>query len=658
MKPFDVARLKPHVAFVALFALSIAIFPAASSGESAYLPLPEAVRVVGIPPIPREQAAAAQKYTRLGGTSFRGWHPQERAMLASVKSGETTQLSLIPSPGARRQTLTRGKEPVSAGAMLQSGGRLLLVYQHDTGGNERFQLSALDVAAKKTRLLTDGKSRNIGQRFSHSGQWAAYTSTRRNGRDTDVLITSIDGKVTRTLVKADSPGWNIHDWSSDDKCLLVGKGSAGTWRLVTVADGRSRSIKKPSKNADYSRVRFAENDEALYAIADIDEGARRALVRVDLKTGKQTEVVADTRWDVESYAISADGRTIAYVVNEDSFSKLRLFEIATKRDLPVPDFPKGTIAGGSLEWHPKLREVGFSMNSAQSSSSPHSLDADTGKLTAWRNRKNGAAMRFSEPELAHIESFDGLKISALVYRPDPVKFPGPRPVIVLFHGGPASQSRPGFLGRNNYYIDELGIALVYPNVRGSTGYGREFSRMDNGYKREDSVKDAGAVFEWIRKDRQLDGARIAVMGGSYGGYMALATMVRYNGIVRCGVDSVGISNFVTFLKNTADYRRDSRRKEYGDERDGKMRAFLEKIAPANNADKIRAPLLIIQGENDPRVPLGESETMRDQILKRKGTVWYLGAANEGHGFKKTSNSNYQFHATVLFFKKYLLGGEE
>ncbi len=658
MKPSNFARLKKHIGFAAIFALSVATFPAAPSDEPAYLPLPEAMRAVGIPRIPKTQVDDVQKYARLGGTSFRGWHPQERAMLATVKSGETSQLALIPSPGARRQTLTRGKEPVAAGTMLQAGNRLLLVYQHDTGGDERFQLSVLDMADKKTRLLTDGKSRNTGQCFSHSGQWVAYTSTRRNGRDTDVLVTALDGKVTRTLVQADSPGWSIHDWSADDKHLLVGKGTARTWQLVSVADGRSRAIRKPTGSAAYSRVRFAEGGKALYAIADIDEGARRALVRVDLKTGKQTEIVADTRWDVESYAISPDGRTIAYVVNEDSFSKLHLLDIATKRELAVPDLPAGMIAGGSLEWHPKLREVGFSMNSAQSSSSPYSLNADSGKLTDWRSRKSGATMRFSEPELVHIEGFDRLRISALVYRPDPLKFPGPRPVIVSFHGGPASQSRPGFLGRDNYYVNEMGIALVFPNVRGSTGYGREFSRMDDRYKREDSVKDAGAVFEWIRKDKQLDGARIGVMGGSYGGYMALATMVRYNDIVRCGVDRVGISNFVTFLKSTADYRRDNRRKEYGDERDEKMRAFLEKISPANNVDKIRAPLLIIQGENDPRVPLGESETMRDQILKRNGIVWYLGAANEGHGFKKTSNSNYQFHATVLFFKKYLLGEVE
>jgi dipeptidyl aminopeptidase/acylaminoacyl peptidase len=241
-----------------------------------------------------------------------------------------------------------------------------------------------------------------------------------------------------------------------------------------------------------------------------------------------------------------------------------------------------------------------------------------------------------------------------LYRPDARKFPGPRPVVINIHGGPESQSRPGFLGRNNYYLDELGIAILYPNVRGSSGYGKTFLTLDNGFKREDSVKDIGAFLDWVARDPGLDAQRVAVMGGSYGGYMTLASMVHYSDRLRCGVDIVGISSFLTFLKNTQDYRRDLRRVEYGDERDPAMAEFMAKIAPLHNVEKITKPLFIVQGLNDPRVPVTEAEQMAQAIRGRGGEVWYLMAKDEGHGFAKKKNADFQFVSTIQFFRKHLL----
>jgi dipeptidyl aminopeptidase/acylaminoacyl peptidase len=225
---------------------------------------------------------------------------------------------------------------------------------------------------------------------------------------------------------------------------------------------------------------------------------------------------------------------------------------------------------------------------------------------------------------------------------------------VSIHGGPESQSLPVFQARYNYYLNELGIALVYPNIRGSTGYGRKFMALDNGTKREDAIRDIGAVLDWIATDPGFDAERIGVMGGSYGGFMTLASLVNYPERLRCGVNSVGIANFATFLRDTSDYRRGSRRQEYGDERKPEVRAFLDKISPANHAGKIRDPLFIIQGRNDPRVPATEAEQMRDAVRRTGGQVWYLLAKDEGHGFSRKANVDFQFHATVLFFREHLL----
>jgi dipeptidyl aminopeptidase/acylaminoacyl peptidase len=196
--------------------------------------------------------------------------------------------------------------------------------------------------------------------------------------------------------------------------------------------------------------------------------------------------------------------------------------------------------------------------------------------------------------------------------------------------------------------------MIFPNVRGSTGYGKSFSLLDNGFLREGTYRDIGALFDWIATRPDLDASRIMVQGGSYGGHMTLAVATLYSDRIRCAVDVVGISNLVTFLENTSGYRQDLRRVEYGDERDPKMRAFLEKIAPVNNAEKIRKPLFVIQGANDPRVPLSESEQMVRRIRGVGTPVWYLMAKDEGHGFAKKSNRDFEFYATILFMKEFLL----
>ena len=344
------------------------------------------------------------------------------------------------------------------------------------------------------------------------------------------------------------------------------------------------------------------------------------------------------------------------MTNEDGFSKLYLLDTETGKLLPSPTLPPSVRSGvlGGLIWHRNNRDLAFRIESRQSPRDCYTLEVNSGNTERWTTSETAVpADSFSGAEPIHWKSFDGKTISGFLYRPL-AKFSGKRPVLIDIHGGPEGQSRPGFLGRDNYYVNELGIALIYPNVRGSTGYGKTFAKLDNGFLRQDSYKDINALIDWIGTRPDLDTDRIAVTGGSYGGHMTLAISTFYSDRIRCSIDVVGMSNLVTFLEHTEGYRRDLRRVEYGDERDPKMRDFLESIAPMNNVQKIRKPMMVVAGKNDPRVPVSES----DQIvaaLKKQGTpVWYMVAKDEGHGYRKKSNADFEFYASVAFLQKYLL----
>jgi dipeptidyl aminopeptidase/acylaminoacyl peptidase len=266
---------------------------------------------------------------------------------------------------------------------------------------------------------------------------------------------------------------------------------------------------------------------------------------------------------------------------------------------------------------------------------------------------------FVEPELIRYPTFDlhgdsQRKIPAFVYLPSGN---GPFPVIIYIHGGPESQYRPSFSSTFQMWVGELGAAIVAPNIRGSLGYGNDYLSLDDGYKREDSVKDIGALLDWIALQPQLDQSRVAVYGGSYGGYMVLASAVHFSDRLKAAVDVVGISNFVTFLENTQDYRRELRRREYGDERDPQMRAFLQDVSPLNQAEKIKVPLLVVQGQNDPRVPVSESEQIVEALRERGNPVWYINALNEGHGYSRKENRDIYQQSALMFLQKYLIEAE-
>jgi dipeptidyl aminopeptidase/acylaminoacyl peptidase len=611
----------------------------------------------GIPKIPAALAETVDRYNNFRGAALDSWDPAKREMLISTRFADTSQIHLVKMPGGARTQITFYPDRV-AGAQYPPTTDDHFIFSKDIGGGEFFQIYRYDVATGDATLLTDGKSRNTDPIWSYAGDKVVYGSTRRTGNDVDLyVINPADPKSDHLLTQLQGGGWQPLDWSPDgNRVLAVEEVSANESYLWIVDANSGEKMLLTPKGGDvkiaYNGGRFSKDGKGLYVTTDKDSEFQR-LTYIDLATKQHAYLTSNIPWDVNEFDLSYDGRTIAFVTNEDGFGVLHLLDTQTRKEKPVPSLPKGLISG--ISWHKNSRDLGFNISSARSSSDVYSLDVQSGKVDRWTFSETGGlnTATFPEPELIHWKSWDGRSISGFLYRP-PAKYTGKRPVIINIHGGPEGQYRPGFTGRWNYYLDELGVAMIAPNVRGSTGYGKSFLALDNGFLREGSYQDINTLLDWIQTQPDLDSNRVMITGGSYGGFMTLAVATNYNNRICCSVDVVGPSNLVTFLEHTSGYRQDLRRVEYGDERDPKMRAFLERIAPANNAKNITKPLFVIAGKNDPRVPVSESQQMVN-IVRQNGTpVWWLMAKDEGHGFAKKKNQDYQFYATVMFVKEYLL----
>lgn len=646
-----------RLATVLMLSLCAFLFVAAQESSNQHgIPVPQTLILNGIPVLPVSLAETARRYTENRPAFPADWHPVRKEMLISTRFGNTYQAHLLMMPGGARQQLTFFTEPVHGETFHPIGGDYM-IFSKDVGGGEWYQLFRYDFATGESSLLTDGKSRNVLGPWSTRGDQIAYTSTRRTGQDTDVWVMNpADPKTDHLLTTVSGGGWEPQDWSPDDKKVLLLEGisvnESYLW-LVDVASGKKTALTPRNKGQQvaYSNARFSKDGRGIYVATDQGSEFHR-LIYLDLETRQTKALTPHIPWDVEQFALSYDGKKIAFVANEDGISALHLLDAATGQELQVPKLPAGVI--NELAWNRNNRDLVFGFASARSPGDCYSLDVTTGKVERWTTSETAVHTNsFAEPALVRWKSFDGKTISGFLYLP-PARFSGKRPVLIEIHGGPEGQSRPGFLGASNYYVNELGIALLFPNVRGSTGYGKTFSKLDNGFLRENSYKDINALIDWIGTRPELDVSRIAVTGGSYGGHMTLAISTFYSDRIRCSIDVVGMSNLVTFLEHTQGYRRDLRRAEYGDERDPEMRAFLEKIAPMNNIQKIRKPMMVVAGKNDPRVPVSESDQIVAALEKQGTPVWYMVATDEGHGYRKKDNADFEFYASVAFLKKYLL----
>ncbi len=653
--------MRPRLVLALDLALALTLFPSGVSApaRAADLVPPENLVTDGIPPISAEVAATVRAYTEARTAGLLSWHPARRSILVATRFADTPQVHEVRMPGGARRQLTFFPDRV-AGATYSSDPRRAdhFVFTKDVGGGEFYQLYRYDLGSGQVTLLTDGKSRNSLGPWDRAGARLAYTSTRRNGADTDLyVIDPKDPKSDRRVAEVMGGGWQPLDFSPDGKALLVQEyvsvNESHLWRF-DVATG-ARELLTPKGAAEpvsYDGGRFLGDGARVLTATDRD-GEFVRLAIFDPATKAHRFLTDHISWDVESFDVTRDHRLVAFVTNEEGRGVLRLLDLATGKERKRPALPAGSVSDPI--WHENGRDLGFVLTNAGTPTDSFSVDVRTGKVERWTESETGGldTSGFQEPELVRWKSFDGRTISGWLFKP-PARFTGPRPVAINIHGGPESQFRPTYLGRNRYYVEELGVALLYPNVRGSTGFGKTFVKLDNGKLREDSVKDIGALLDWVKTRPDLDAARTMVMGGSYGGYMTFAVSAHYADRIRCSNAVVGISNFVTFLERTEAYRRDLRRVEYGDERDPTMRAFLERISPTTNAAKITKPILVVQGKNDPRVPLGEAEQIVATLKKAKTPVWYLMAKDEGHGFAKKRNADFQFYATVAFMQRFLL----
>ncbi len=618
-----------------------------------------------IPEIPNAIVGALNRYQNVRSAGFRDWSHDGMSIYVTTGFGDVDSLHRVDMPGGARSQITFFNEPI--GDILRQPGGHKILFTRDAGGSEFAQIFLLDPANGESELLSDGESRNGAMVWDRRGNQVAFQSTRRNGASNDVWIMDPeDAQAAKIVLESpDGSWWGPVEFSANGGSLLV-------LNYLSVVDSRVHLLDLdsgeavvlaggPNNKSTNFPVAFDDKNSGFWFITD-QGGEFNQLAWQSLEPNSEPEFVTkDIPWNVSSATISHDRRRIVFVVNENGMSRMYLLDTQTRGYRQVGVLPTGRVYAPAFS--PDDSRMAMTLNTSQTPSDAFVLDLGAGPLdysalTRWTESEVGGldTATFRSPELVHYPTFDKIDdkqrlIPVWIYKP---AGKGPHPVVISIHGGPESQARPTFSSTYQMWMEKLGVAIVVPNVRGSNGYGKTYVGLDNGFRREDSVKDIGALLDWIASQPDFDKDRVAVFGGSYGGYMVLASAVHFSDRLRAAVDIVGISSFVTFLENTQDYRRDLRRAEYGDERDPAMRAHLEKISPLNNIEQISVPMFIVQGENDPRVPVTEAIQVVKALRTQGHTVWYMNALNEGHGYRKRENRDIYQQATVMFLQRYLV----
>ncbi|HET9391217.1 MAG TPA: alpha/beta fold hydrolase [Steroidobacteraceae bacterium] len=608
----------------------------------------------GIPAPDAQLGERLAQYRQYRQATFLDWLP-DGSMLVATRFGDVEQVHRVAAPLGMREQLTFYSEPVSIARAPRTGPGDGFVFLKDQGGDENDQLFYY-APGGRVQQITSGKFIHGSPIWSHDGKHVAFYGNERNGIGYDIYVVDIGSTAApRLIAGGQQDTWFPLDWSPDDRKLLLMKFVSINESSLYIADvytGTLAPVEDSTHKNGIRAARFAPDGRGIYLSTD-EDGEFAQLRYLDPVSHEVRRLTANIPWDVEEFDVSDDGRYVAWIANEDGRDRLTVTDTMQKLEQAPAGIPDGRIEG--LRFDRTGRRLAFSAESAQTPRDAYVYDLEHTSLTRWTHSEVGpiAVSTFVPAELVRYPTWDRVNggqrmISAYMYRP---RSPGPHPVLIEIHGGPESQYRPHWDPFIQFVVNELGYAVIAPNVRGSSGYGKTFLRLDNGLLREDAVKDIGSLIVWIDLQPMFDREHVVVMGGSYGGYMALASLAAYSDRLKGGIDEVGISNFVTFLENTSPYRRDLRRAEYGDERDPKMRAFLNRISPLSNVASIRGPLLVVQGLNDPRVPPAESQQMVWRLRGRGGDVWYLSAKDEGHGFRKKVNQDAMLETVAMFLHK-------
>lgn len=552
-------------------------------------------------------------------------------------TGWPTQLTLFP-------------DGISAYALSYDGRSA--VVSAAVGGSEESNLYLVDVRTGRFEPLTTFQGKQIAGAFwSDDDSHIYYRSNQVNGKDFHVYEMDIASRLARPVFVQE--GFNAPAAVNKDANKLIVSffptNNNTNLYLVDPMDGRSELLTPHEGNAQYDSPNFAGDGQSLYLLSNANPSGIMRRARLDLKTKSIQFLDTTSMWEVEGLTLSDDKSKMAWVVNEDGYARLKLYDLKANKDLPVPPLD-GMIGDVSFDGPDA---VVFIFNSPADPTDCWHWNFRTQKLEQW-TYANMAGVDKSilvRPQLVKFPSFDSLQISGYLYMPPGKKKGDKVPFIMDAHGGPENQFRPGFI-RNFQYLALNGYGIFAINPRGSSGYGQAFLDMDNYKNRWKSVKDYETAARWLISEGYADPKKIAIKGGSYGGFMTLAALTTNPDLYAAGIDEVGIANFVTFLKNTAPYRRALRESEYGPLSDS---AFLMEISPISHVDKIKAPLLIIHGTNDPRVPIGETRQMAKAISDRGGVVDTLIFADEGHGVSKRVNVLVEYRRIVDFLNQVLMG---
>ena len=599
-----------------------------------------------VPEAPQAVKDNLQRYQNARAALFADWL-KDGSMLIRTRFGATNQLHHVTKPGGDRSQITFYADPVADAHVIPGSDKF--VFAKDTGGDEWFQLFLADGKSAEIQITEPG-TRNLGVVFTPDGKTAIWAVSRKGDADSDIVAVDIANPTVRRTLFEGQGSLEALDVSPDGKTVLLGRYLSITESkryLLDIVTGKLTEFAPGAPKTAYAGGRFLPGGKNIIMLSDRDTDTQH-ISQFDLSTGAETVLTPGLKWDVEDFDLSPDGNVLAYAVNEDGYSAVHITNLKTRRELIQPKLPVAVLGG--LKFNKIGSKIAIGLSTPRSAGDVWVWDIKTAQLVRWTASELGGLDpdKLVEPALVRFKSFDDLSIPAFVYKP---KASGPVPVIIDIHGGPEGQSRPAFNPTHQQMVSDLGAAVIVPNVRGSTGYGKAYVQLDNAAKREDSVKDIGALLDWIRTQPDLDPSRVVVYGQSYGGYMVLAAMTHYSDRLAGGVERYGISNWISFLNNTEAYRRDLRRAEYGDERDPAMKAVFDRISPLNNVAKITKPMLIMQGLNDPRVPPAESRQIVDALRAKDIAAGYVQFKDEGHGFQRKPNNDARREAETVFLQQ-------
>jgi dipeptidyl aminopeptidase/acylaminoacyl peptidase len=593
---------------------------------------------------------------------MQAWHPTRRELLIRTALGNVAQLHQVDGPGHDRRQLTWFPNGVhsQASPAFDPADPNTFVFLYDPANTEARSLYKYDVTLGEPSLLTKSNTR-YPPIWAKQGKWVAFDSAERNPKDHDLYVVDPSDPKTKRLVAELTSLWSPEDWSPDGGSILLiemfSNFETYLWR-IDVKTGEKTPITRRGDGVPtrWYNARFSSDGRRVYAVSDRGTGGEPRIWKCEVAACAWTPVTADgLAIDLDvGFELSSDGTMLATALDRGASTELYILDLPSQRSRRVPAMEKGLIS--QFRWRPRSKEVAFTFGSVKSAGDVYSVDASIGSLVRWTfSEATFNAQTLPAPEVIEWKSFDGATITGNLYLPS-TKFKGARPVMVQIHGGPDQRDRVRWQGRSNYFLNEMGIAVLWTNVRGSSGFGRKFEQLDNGRGRDGAIKDIGALLDYIAKRPDLDQNRVVLAGASYGGWLALQAGIAYNDRIRGIIEGAGMTDLVTYLEQTDPGRQENRRQEFGDERDPAMREYLKSISPVTRAAELKKPTFILHPGKDTRVPVAQARQLLEALKANNATVWYAEFADANHdGFPNTlPNVNWMLASWVQFMKMYVM----